>query len=76
MKRKALSELTLLDKFLFDETMEDPEAHAAVLQIILGQEKLNLLQSGETEKEVRTAPWLRTIRLEVLLHLSEHLCRG
>ncbi len=65
MKRKALSELTLLDKFLFDETMEDPEAHAAVLQIILGQEKLNLLQAGETEKEVRTAPWLRTIRLDV-----------
>ena len=27
MKQKKLSELTLLDKFLFDETMDDPVAH-------------------------------------------------
>ena len=65
MKRKTLSELTLLDKFLFDETMDDPEAHAAALQIILGQENLNLLESSQTEKEIRTASWLRTIRLDV-----------
>ena len=65
MKRKTLSELTLMDKFLFDEAMDCPEVHEAVLQIILGQENLKLLQQGQTEKEVRTAPWLRTIRLDV-----------
>ena len=65
MKRKTLSELTLMDKFLFDETMDCAEAHEAMLQIILGQENLKLLLCGQTEKEVRTAPWLRTIRLDV-----------
>ena len=65
MKRKALSELTLLDKFLFDQTMDVPEAHTAALQIILGQDDLKLLTEGQSEKEVRTAPWLRSIRLDV-----------
>lgn len=65
MKRKTLSELTLLDKFLFDQTMDIPEAHAAALQIILGQEDLKLLTGGQTEKEVRTAPWLRSVKLDV-----------
>ena len=40
---KKLQELTLFDKFLFDETMDIPEAHEAVLRIILGDEKLKLL---------------------------------
>ena len=31
---KTLQELTLLNKFLFDETMDIPEAHEAALQII------------------------------------------
>ena len=65
MKRKSLSELTLLDKFLFDETMDDPEAHEAALQIIFGQENLKLLETTHTEKEVRTTSWLRSIRLDV-----------
>ena len=62
---KQLSELTLMDKFLFDQTMDIPEAHEAALQIILGQEKLRLLTPSQTEKELRTAPWLRSIRLDV-----------
>lgn len=35
---KNLKELTLLDKFLFDQTMDIPEAHEAVLQIIFGDD--------------------------------------
>ena len=62
---KTLKELTLLDRFLFDQTMEQPEAHEAVLQIILGKENLHLLTPAQTEKELRTAPWLRSIRLDV-----------
>lgn len=62
---KTLKELTLLDKFLFDQTMDIPEAHEAALQIIFGDEKLRLLSETQTEKEFRTAPWLRSIRLDV-----------
>lgn len=62
---KTLEELTLLDKFLFDETMDIPEAHEALLQIIFGTEKLHLLSPAQTEKEFRTAPWLRSIRVDV-----------
>ena len=43
---KPLKDLTLLDKFLFDETMDHPEAHQALLQIILGREDLMMLSSG------------------------------
>ena len=62
---KTLKDLTLLDRFLFDETMDRPEAHAAALQIILGDEQIQLLTPAQTEKELRTAPWLRAIRLDV-----------
>ena len=62
---KTLQELTLLNKFLFDETMDIPEAHEAALQIILENEKLRLLTLPQTEKEIRTMPWLRSIRLDV-----------
>ena len=59
---KTLQELTLFDRFLFNETMEIPEAHEAVLRIILGDEKLKLLSQVQTEKEMQTAPWIRTRR--------------
>lgn len=62
---KTLKELTLLDKFLFDQTMDIPEAHEALLQIIFGTETLRLLSPAQTEKELRTAPWLRSIRVDV-----------
>lgn len=63
--KKQLKDLTLLSKFLFDQTMDILEAHEAVLRIILGDEKLRLLTPAQTEKEFRTAPWLRSIRLDV-----------
>lgn len=65
MYMKALRELNLLSKFLFDQTMDIPEAHEAALQIILGTEKVKLLTPSQTEKELRTAPWLRSIRMDV-----------
>ena len=46
---KTLKELTLLDKFLFDEVMDIPEAHEAALRIILGDENLKLLTAAQTE---------------------------
>ena len=62
---KTLQECTLLDRFLFAQTMDCPEAHEAALQIILNNPKLGLLTPAQTEKELRTAPWLRSIRLDV-----------
>ena len=62
---KTLKELVLLDKFLFDETMDMPEAQEAALQIILEDDAIRLMGEPETEKEMRTAPWLRSIRLDV-----------
>ena len=62
---KTLQELTLLDKFLFDEAMDDPDTYEALLRIILGDEELKLLTPSQTEKELRTAPWLRSIRVDV-----------
>lgn len=62
---KTLKKLTLLSKFLFDQTMDMPEAHEAALRIILSEHNLTLLNPAQTEKELRTAPWLRSIRLDV-----------
>lgn len=62
---KTLKELTLLSKFLFDETMDMPQAHEAALRIIFGDQGLRLLNPAQTEKEIRTMPWLRAIRLDV-----------
>ena len=62
---ETLQELTLINKFLFDQTMDIPEAHEAALQIILQNELIKLLIPSQTEKEIRTMPWLRSIRLDV-----------
>ena len=62
---KPLSDLTLMDRFLFACAMEDLEILQSVLQIILGQDVI-LKDHAETEKELRTAPWLRSIRLDVI----------
>ena len=45
--------------------MDHPEAHQALLQIILGRDDLMLLTPSQTEKEFRTMPWLRSIRVDV-----------
>lgn len=36
-KRKSLEELTLLDRFLFAETMEDPENLRILLDVYYGE---------------------------------------
>lgn len=62
---KTLQELNLLSKFLFDQTMDMPEAHEAALRIIFADQNVRLLTSAQTEKELRTMPWLRSVRLDV-----------
>ena len=63
-QRKSLKELNLLDKFLFDEAMDDPENVKTMLDIILSQ-NTNLKHPPQTEKEQRTATDNRQIRLDV-----------
>ena len=61
---KPLTELTLLDRFLFNEVMERPENLRVLLEIILGKEIL-LKYLPESEKETRTSPLNRFIKLDV-----------
>lgn len=60
-----LEKLNLVDKFLFDETMEDKEACQALISIVLENE-IELLDRPETEKELRVSPQLRQVRLDVV----------
>lgn len=60
-----LEELNLVDKFLFDETMEDRESYQMVINILLENE-IELLDKPQTEKELRVSPQLRQVRLDVV----------
>ncbi len=48
-QRKSLKELNLLDRFLFDEAMEDPENVKTMLDIILSQNYLFALSASITD---------------------------
>lgn len=63
-RRKRLAELNLLDRFLFNEVMEDPGTYRDVLEMICGREIL-LKETVQSEKEIRTLPTFRGIRLDV-----------
>ena len=64
MGRRQLAELNLLDRFLFNEAMEDPENMKTVLDIIFEQD-ISLKSAPQSEKEVRTLPDNRQVRLDV-----------
>ena len=64
MVNTKLEKLNLLDKFLFDEAMEDAETYQAVISILMEKE-IELLGKPETEKEFRVSPELREVRLDV-----------
>lgn len=53
-----LEDLNLVDRFLFDEVMEDTESYEALVGILLERE-IHLLSRPETEKELRVSPQLR-----------------
>ncbi len=60
-----LEKLNLVDRFLFDETMEDPKAYQAAVSILLENE-IVFPGKTETEKEFRVSPQLRQVRLDVV----------
>ena len=59
-----LKDLNLIDRFLFDEVMEDAQTQQDFLSIIFGRE-IPLLSRAETEKELRVSPSVRSIRMDV-----------
>lgn len=69
--RTKLEEMNLVEKFLFDETMEDKEAYEAMVSILL-EDEVHLLSWTETEKELRVSPQLRSIRLDVVSMDEKH----
>lgn len=62
--KKSLQDLTLLDRFLFAEVMEDTKTFENVLSIILGQD-ISIAGRPQTEHESRTSPLKRQVHLDV-----------
>ena len=58
-KRKRFSKLNLLNRFLFNEAMEDPENMKTVLDIIFGQDiPLRLAPHSENRMKCEEVPIL------------------
>lgn len=62
--KRTLKDLNLMDKFLFDEAMEDKDNMKTLLDIVLGQDT-HLKYPPQTEKEFRNSKEKRQIRLDV-----------
>ena len=62
--KKSLQDLTLLDRFLFAEVMEDPKTFQNILSIILGED-ISIKGRPQSEHENRTSPLKRQVRLDV-----------
>lgn len=63
---KPLQELTLLDRFLFDTAMEDPQICQNVLGIILSEQKVSNVTIGIAEKTLEPYYDSRAVRLDLL----------
>ena len=63
--KTTLQGMNLMDRFLFDEAVEDPEVYNAMVEIIMENEVV-LVKTSETEKELRVSPQLRQVRLDVI----------
>ena len=64
INKKSLQDLTLLDRFLFAEVMEDPKTFENILSIILGED-ISIKGRPQSEHENRTSPLKRQVRLDV-----------
>ena len=63
-QKKTLQDLTLLDRFLFAEVMEDPRTFENIISIILGKD-ISIQGIPQSEHEKRTSPLKRQVRLDV-----------
>ena len=64
-KKTVLDGLNLVDKFLFDKTIENKEAFEAIASIV-ASESVILKEEPHVEKEKGVSPELRAIRLDVV----------
>ena len=62
---KPLTELTLLDRFLFDQAVQNPETCKAMLELSLSRE-LSDIMIATKEKTIEPFYGLRGIRLDIL----------
>ncbi len=71
-KRKVtpLSELNLMNRFLFSEAMEDPENVVTLLEIILGR-KLDTITKAQTEKEEKIDTLSKMARLDLFVEEAD-----
>ena len=60
-----LNQMNLLNRFLFNETVDDPNAYRAMVEILM-EGHISLLNWTQTEKELRVSPDLRQVRLDVI----------
>lgn len=63
-QKKSLQDLTLLDRFLFSEAMEDLEFAEDVISIIMGED-INIKGLPQTEKEQRNRELRKYVKLDV-----------
>lgn len=70
--RTRLSEMNLVDQFLFDEVMEYQDAFEAAVSILMSKD-IRLLSKTEMEKELRISPELRQIRLDSVAMDEDHI---
>ncbi len=71
-KQKSLHELTLLDRFLFAEAMDDPENMEILLEILLDKD-IRLEFPTQTEKELRRSSLKRFARIDVWAEDAKHV---
>ena len=63
--KTMLDNMNLSDRFLFNETVEDPEIYRLIVEILM-EDSIAAFKWSETEKELRVSPELREIRLDVI----------
>ena len=63
--KTTLDSMNLVERFLFNEAVEDPEVYNDMVEIVLENEVV-LMKTSETEKELRISPELRQVRLDVI----------
>lgn len=66
VQHKPLKELTLLDRFLFDTAMSDPEICRNVLSIIFSGKEISPIRLGISEKTLEPYYDSRAVRLDLL----------
>lgn len=64
--RKPLKDLTLLDRFLFDTAMSDPEISHNILSIIFGDREIPAIRISAVEQTEEPYYDSRAVRLDLL----------